>query len=80
VICVITVGTKINIIRRLYMWGDDGWAFEFFLFFFNFFLGFLIKVEDGNRVDCGFMVERNGGMVGGGVMIREGTGRRRRRL
>ncbi len=79
-ICVITVGTKINIIRRLYMWGDDGWAFEFFLFFFSFFSGFLIKVEDGNRVDCGFMVERNGGMVGGGVMIREGTGRRRRRL
>ncbi len=51
-------------------------------FFFEFFLGFLIKVEDGwdgNRIDCGFVVERNGGMVGGGVMIREGTGRRRRR-
>lgn len=51
-------------------------------FFLLFFLGFLIKVEDGmggNRIDFGFMVERNGGMVGGGVMISEGTGRRRRR-
>jgi len=34
---------------------------------------------DGNRVDFGFVVARNGGMVGSGVMIREGTGRRRRR-
>ncbi len=58
--------------------GDDGWAFEIFFFF---------RVSDKsrgwmgrNRVDCGFVVERNGGMVGGGVMISEGTGRRRRRL
>ena len=31
-------------------------------------------------IDFGFMVERNGGMVGSVVMISEGTGRRRRRL
>jgi len=46
VICVITVGTKVKITRRLYV-GDDGWAFEIFLRVFFFFLGFLIKVEDG---------------------------------
>ncbi len=38
---------------------------------------------EGNRIDFGFMAERNGGMgemVGSVVTIREGTGRRRRRL
>ncbi len=78
-ICVITVGTKVKITRRLYV-GDDGWAFEIFLRVFFFF-----RVSDKSRgwkgwdgIDFGFMAERNGGMVGGGVMISEGTGRKRR--
>jgi len=69
VICVITVGAKVNITRRLYMGGDDGWAFEIF-----FDWDFFFRVSDkrrgwmgGNRISFGFMAERNGEMVGSGV-------------